>query len=223
MELGEKDNSGRRRPVPTGEQFTEEFDNMLVAVSQTSDLALVQGSELETTRWNTITADSTTFSTNLPDVFAGGDVVLGPASVVQAVGQAYEAAISIDRYLKGENLAAGREDQPPLPAREYQTYVPTADRVKMRTQPAEKRVANFAEMELGFSEEEVIKEASRCLECGICSGCLQCEIVCEAGAILHDMKGEMIDIKVGSVIVATGAENMILRPCTSMAMVTIKM
>jgi len=206
MELGEKDNSGRRRPVPTGEQFTEEFDNMLVAVSQTSDLTLVKGSELETTRWNTITADSTTFSTNLPDVFAGGDVVLGPASVVQAVGQAYEAAISIDRYLKGEDLAAGREDQPPLPAREYQTYVPTVNRVKMRTQSAEKRVANFDEMELGFSEEEVIKEASRCLECGICSGCLQCEIVCEAGAILHDMKGEMIDIEVGSVIVATGAE-----------------
>ena len=206
MELGEKDASGRRRPKPTGEFFTEEFDNMLIAISQTSDLSLIDSTEIETTRWNTITADSTTYITSRPDVFAGGDVVLGPASVVEAVGQAYEAAISIDRFLRGEDLKTGRKEQNPLPAREYQTYVPTENRVKMRNQSPEKRVKNFDEMELGFSEEEVQKEAKRCLECGICSGCLQCEIVCEAGAILHDMKGEMVDIEVGSVIVATGAE-----------------
>ena len=206
MELGEKDDSGRRRPKPTGEQFIEDFDNMLVAVSQSSDLTLIQGTGVKTTTWNTIIADTTTFQTNIKDVFSGGDVVLGPASVVEAVGQAAEAAISIERYLLGEDLKEGRKEFEPLPAREYQTYVPHEDRVAMRNQSPDDRVTNFDEMELGFNEEEAQKEAKRCLECGICSGCLQCEIVCEADAILHDMKGEMLDIDVGSVIVATGAE-----------------
>ncbi len=206
MELGDKDSSGRRRPQPTGEEFIEEFDNMLVAVSQSSDLKLLERSGIETTSWNTIIADSTTFQTNIKDIFTGGDVVLGPASVVEAVGQAAEAAISIERYILGEDLAAGRKEFEPLPAREYQTYVPHEDRVAMRNQTPEDRVANFDEMELGFSEEEAQREAKRCLECGICSGCLQCEIVCEADAIVHDMQGELVEIDVGSVIVATGAE-----------------
>ncbi|MCD6176928.1 MAG: FAD-dependent oxidoreductase, partial [Candidatus Cloacimonetes bacterium] len=206
MELGEKDSSGRRRPQPTGEEFTEEFDNMLVAVSQNSDLRLLEKSGVETTNWNTIVADATTFQTNIKDIFTGGDVVLGPASVVEAVGQAAEAAISINRYILGEDLAAGRKEFEPLPAREYQTYVPHEDRVAMRNQTPENRIANFEEMELGFSEEEAQREANRCLECGICSGCLQCEIVCEAGAIVHNMKGEVVEIDVGSVIIATGAD-----------------
>jgi len=206
MELGEKDSSGRRRPQPTGEEFTEDFDNMLVAVSQSSDLNLLEKSEVETTNWSTIIADPTTFQTNINDIFSGGDVVLGPASVVEAVGQAAEAAISIERYIQGEDLAAGRKEFEPLPAREYQTYVPHEDRVTMRNQTPEDRVGNFDEMELGFNEEEAQREAKRCLECGICSGCLQCEIVCEAGAIVHDMQGELVEIDVGSVIVATGSE-----------------
>ena len=179
---------------------------MLVAVSQTSDLNLLQKSGVKTTAWNTIEADAITFQTNIKDIFSGGDVVLGPASVVEAVGQAAEAAISIDRYLSGVDLAEGRKEFEPLPAREYQTYVPYEGRVAMRNQQADERVKNFAEMELGFSEEEAQREAKRCLECGICSGCLQCEIVCEADAVLHDMKGETLELDVGAVIVATGAE-----------------
>ncbi|RLC53911.1 MAG: 4Fe-4S ferredoxin, partial [Candidatus Cloacimonadota bacterium] len=143
MELGEKDDSGRRRPKPTGEQFIEDFDNMLVAVSQSSDLTLIQGTGVKTTTWNTIIADTTTFQTNIKDVFSGGDVVLGPASVVEAVGQAAEAAISIERYLLGEDLKEGRKEFEPLPAREYQTYVPHEDRVAMRNQSPDDRVTNF--------------------------------------------------------------------------------
>lgn len=206
MKLGAKDSSGRRRPQPTGEFFSEQFDNMLVAVSQSSDISMLQGTGVNVTNWSTIKADNTTFATNVKDIFAGGDVVLGPASVVEAVGQAYEAAISIERYLTGQDLAVGRNEFQQLPAREYQTYVPEEPRVAMRVQDPEKRVKNFAEMELGFSEDEAVKEAKRCLECGICSGCLQCEIACEADAVLHDMQGEELEIEVGSVIVATGAD-----------------
>lgn len=206
MELGEKDSSGRRRPQPTGEEFTEEFDNMLVAISQSSNLNLLEKSGVKSTNWNTIITDPTTFQTNVKDIFSGGDVVLGPASVVEAVGQAAEAAISIERFITGEDLAAGRKEFEPLPAREYQTYVPHEDRVAMRNQLPEERVKNFDEMELGFNEEEAQREAKRCLECGICSGCLQCEVVCEADAIVHDMRGELVELDVGSVIVATGAD-----------------
>jgi len=206
MKLGAKDSSGRRRPQPTGEFTTEEFDNMLVAVSQSSDLSILEGTGVGTTNWSTIKTDPTTFVTNVKDIFSGGDVVLGPASVVEAVGQAYEAAISIERYLTRQDMADGRKEFQSLPAKEYQTYVPEEPRVSMRVQQPDERVNNFEEMELGFSEEEAVKEAKRCLECGICSGCLQCEIVCEADAILHDMHGETVEIDVGSVIVATGAD-----------------
>ncbi len=206
MELGEPDSSGRRRPKPTGEQFTESFDNMLVAVSQTSDLNLLEKSEVNTTSWNTIKTDSLTYQTNIKDIFAGGDVVLGPASVVEAVGQASEAAISIDRFLRKADISSGREKKKLLPAREYQTYVPEEKRTVMRSQKATKRIGNFDETELGYTEEEVRKEASRCLDCGICSSCLQCVEVCEAGAIIHDMMPEKVAIEIGSVIIATGAD-----------------
>ncbi len=207
MELGEPDESGRRRPKTTGEQYTEDFDNMLVAVSQSPDLTLLDGSDVETTSWNTIKTNPVTFETNVKDIFAGGDVVLGPASIVEAVGQANEAVVSIDRYLRGKDIAEGRTEKPEYrPAKEQTEFVPEELRVPMPTVAADIRVKNFDECEKGFSEEEVQKEASRCLECGICSGCLECEAVCEADAILHSMHGEMVEIETGAIIVATGAD-----------------
>ncbi|MEA1987266.1 MAG: FAD-dependent oxidoreductase [Candidatus Marinimicrobia bacterium] len=207
MKLGEADESGRRRPLPTGEQFTEEFDNMLIAVSQSPDLAVLDGSGVDTTKWNTIKADPVTFETNVKDIFAGGDVVLGPASIVEAVGQANEAVVSIDRYLRSENIAEGRTEKPEYrPTKKQTEFVPEELRVPMPMVSAKKRVTNFDECEKGYSEEEVQKEAARCLECGICSGCLECESVCEADAILHSMHGEVEEINVGAIIVATGAD-----------------
>ncbi|MEA1972862.1 MAG: FAD-dependent oxidoreductase, partial [Candidatus Cloacimonadota bacterium] len=206
MELGKPDSSGRRRPQPTGEQFTEEFDNMLVAVSQSSDLTLLNGSNIETTKWDTVKVDPITYATNIADVFAGGDVVLGPASVVEAVGQAFEAVISIERYLCGKDMNEGRDQKNNLPAREYQTYVPNENRVPIHHKDPKERIKNYDETEIGYNEEEAQKEANRCLDCGICSGCMQCEIVCEAGSIVHEMLGETVEIDIGSVIVATGAE-----------------
>ena len=206
MELGKPDSSGRRRPQATGEQFTEEFDNMLVAVSQSSDLTLLDGSDIETTKWDTVKIDPITYATNVTDVFAGGDVVLGPASVVEAVGQAFEAVISIDRYLRGEDMSKDRAARNDLPAREYQTYVPQENRVPIHHIDPKERIKNYDETEIGYSEDEAKKEANRCLDCGVCSQCMQCEVVCEAGAILHDMAGEELELDIGSVIVASGAE-----------------
>jgi len=206
MKLGARDSSGRRSPVPTGEFFTEDYDSMMVAVSQTSDLAFLEDSNVEITKWNTIKSDELTFRSTGKDIFAGGDAVLGPASVVEAVGQAFEAAISIDRFLRKEDLCEGRTVRDDLiPAKEPDQFVMKKARVKMREQEPSVRVKNFDEHELGFSEDEVKKEASRCLECGICSECLQCVTVCEAGAVDHSMLGETVEINVGSIIVSTGA------------------
>ncbi|MDA3885418.1 MAG: FAD-dependent oxidoreductase [Candidatus Delongbacteria bacterium] len=207
MKLGARDDSGRRRPEPTGKEFTEDFDNVMAAVSQTSDLKILEESNVKTTPWNTIVANELTFGTNIPDVFAGGDVVQGPASVVEAVGQAYEAAISIERYLTGQDMEEGRVAKEDLiPAKEPQQFVIKQERVPMGFQDADKRIANFDEHELGYDEEQVREEAKRCLECGICSGCMECVTVCEAEAIVHDMVDQEEEINVGSIIVATGAE-----------------
>ncbi|MBU0497118.1 MAG: 4Fe-4S dicluster domain-containing protein [Candidatus Thermoplasmatota archaeon] len=76
--------------------------------------------------------------------------------------------------------------------------------VPMRYMPIKERKNNFKEVELGYSEEEAIEEAQRCLDCGGCSECFECVQTCEAGAINHDMKPEIIDVKVGAIVVATG-------------------
>ena len=110
MELGEPDASGRRRPIPIkGSEFTIACDSIVPAIGQAADLAFVpKESGIAINKWNTFDVDPVTFATNVPGVFAGGDVVTGPATIVKAVGAGKEAAVSIDRYLKGEEVAAGR-------------------------------------------------------------------------------------------------------------------
>lgn len=179
-------------------------DSVIIAIGQSSNISFLEGLDLDLGQ--TVPVNPVTFSTGLDGVFAGGDIIFGPASVVEAVGQAHEAAISIDRYLRGEDLFEDRSVEEELPASDYRLFVPMQQRVPMRVQPPQKRAKNFDEIEFGFSEEEVREEAGRCLDCGICSRCLQCETVCEANAIDHAMKGELLEINVGAVILTTGAE-----------------
>ncbi|MBI5446324.1 MAG: FAD-dependent oxidoreductase, partial [Deltaproteobacteria bacterium] len=109
MELGEPDASGRRRPVPVaGSEFMVAVDAVVPAIGQGSDLSFAEREKDLVTKWKTLEADPVTFATPLPGVFAGGDAVTGPATVVKAVNAGKEAAVSIDRYLKGEDVAAGR-------------------------------------------------------------------------------------------------------------------
>jgi len=106
MELGEPDQSGRRRPVPIqGSNFKVPVDRVIVAIGNKSN-PLVQKTTpgLETTRRGTIVADLKTMATSRPGVFAGGDIVTGGATVILAAGAGKVAARSIDRYLKGEPL-----------------------------------------------------------------------------------------------------------------------
>ena len=108
MELGEPDASGRRRPVPVkGSEFELDIDTMILATGQAVDKSRLPG-KIEYSASGTVKADPITFQTNIKGVFAGGDVVSGPATVIEAVAAGKEAAISIDRYLQGTDLKEGR-------------------------------------------------------------------------------------------------------------------
>ncbi len=203
MELGEPDASGRRRPVPIkGSEFDMDVDNVIMAVGQSVDKAALP-KELEYTAWGTLAVDQVTLQTNVEGVFAGGDLVSGPADVIAAIAAGKEAAISIDRHLRGVDLKAGR----PTPITRVKEVskkgvVPQARHTVPTLDPQKRK--GFAEVELGFDEKAAIEEARRCLNCGVCSECLECVKACQAGAINQEMKEEEVEVDVGNIIMATG-------------------
>jgi heterodisulfide reductase subunit A len=203
MELGEPDASGRRRPLPVkGSEFTVDVDNLIIAIGQLVNKEALP-KELEFTRWGTVVVDPTTMETNIEGVFAGGDVVSGPADVIGAIAAGKEAAISIDRYIVGADLKEGR----PRPRQKVTDVSKTGVTRKARAIPRELEVGkrnSFAEVELSFDEKTAMEEAARCLNCAACCDCLQCVKACEQQAIDHDMKEEIAEIDVGAIIVATG-------------------
>jgi heterodisulfide reductase subunit A len=204
MKLGEPDESGRRRPVPIeGDVFDLACDTAIVAIGQALGDPT---SDLKRTRQGWIVADPVTLQTSLSDVFSGGDVVSGPASVVEAVGAGHRVAESITRYLRGEDLAAGRTAEP-VDTSKIDYYEPAKWDPAPRYSPAHTELtarSGFDEVNLGFTEEQAIAEAKRCLSCGVCSECMACVSACGVGAVHHDMVDELIDIDVGAIVLATG-------------------
>jgi len=177
-------------------------DTVMIAIGQESDFAGFEGIKL--TPYKTIDADKVSLATSLPGVFAGGDAVTGPASVIEAISQGHEAAISIDRYLRSEDLVKGREKIEEEAAEAPKREVILRKREMMPVLSLEERKGNFKEIELGFTEEMAIREAKRCLNCGICSECLECVRTCKAEAIFHEMVEEKVEVNVGSIILALG-------------------
>ena len=111
IKLGELDETGRRRPIPIeGSEFQKEIDTLILAIGETPDLFFLP-EEIEVTEKNTIDVDPFTLETSMPGVFAGGDAVLGPATVIEAIVAGKRAAVSIDRYLKGLDIETGEEMQ----------------------------------------------------------------------------------------------------------------
>jgi heterodisulfide reductase subunit A-like polyferredoxin len=207
MELGEPDSSGRRRPVPVqGSDFPVEVDMIIPAIGQAPDLSPFKGMEIETTPQGMIKVDPITLQTSKKGVFAGGDAVSGPWIAIEAVAAGKEAAVSIDRYLREKDLGEGRQKPELKKARYEEIYQgqSKAPRARMETIPLEERRRTFSEVKTGFGEEEAKREALRCLNCGLCSECLQCVAICKAGAINHQMNGEVIHFNVGSIILSPG-------------------
>jgi len=211
MELGPPDASGRRRPIPIeGSEFTIEVDNLIAAIGQTPDLEFVKEIGLELSPAGTLKVDEATLATNLEGVFAGGDVVTGPATVIDAMAAGRKAAQSIDRYLKGEPLAPTPEEvkAPREPSEEqiaeFRERFPVQERIEPQVAEPSARIKDFSEVVRGYDIERAKSEADRCMDCGICSECLECVKACDLEAINHEMKDEVMEIDVGAVIVATG-------------------
>jgi heterodisulfide reductase subunit A-like polyferredoxin len=207
MALGEPDESGRRRPVAKPDTFIINCDTVIVAIGQGTDTSgLLDATTVKTQPNSFIAADPVTFETDEPGIFAGGDAVSGPKSAVEAINHGHEAAISIERYLTGADLHTGRErpeEEPaPLPEGEHEPK----KRLSVAKIPLERRLASFDEVEVGYTEEEARAETKRCLDCGLCSECLQCVAVCQANAIDHTEKEEVRQLSVGSVVLAPGFE-----------------
>jgi len=173
--LGDTDSSGRRRPIPIeGSNETMELDTLVVAISEDSGtdcLGPAESSGIELTKNGTVKIDPVTLQTNRPGVFAAGDLVTGPNTVVQAIAAGKKAAVMIDRYLRKQPL------QQPGEARLPKIYVePLAidseemqklARAETPRAPAEWRKRSFAEVEVSLSAEEARIEASRCLRCDL--------------------------------------------------------
>ena len=205
MELGEPDESGRRHPetVP-GSEFTIEIDALIPAIGQESDWAcLTDECTCTLSDWGTLNVDPQTLQSEDPDIFAGGDAVTGPKTVVEAIAAGKDAAISIDRFIRGADLREGRKKPEPASDISFED-VPAVAREKMPCLPQDERTANFNEVQLGFGEDQAVKESERCLECAICSECYQCVKVCLAEAVDHEMCAKERTVEVGAVILAPG-------------------
>lgn len=212
MELGKPDASGRPRPIPVeGSEFTTSVDTVIAALGQAPETDFVKELGISVSKRGTIEIDPKTGATNIEGVFAGGDVVTGPAFVIDAIAAGHKAARSIDRYLNGEPLEVEEVEKEPEKLSEEEIKklkkrFPSGKRVNMREERVEKRVKGFGETAFGYSLKEAQEEASRCLAGQIegCIECYECERRCEAGAIAHGMQDEHIEVDVGAIIVATG-------------------
>lgn len=182
-------------------------DTIILAIGQTADLSLLgEKSKIKTIR-GLIDVDKLTLATNANGVFACGDIVQGPSSVVEAVASGHEAAESVKRYLLGKSLTIGRtkSNKSKLPLPPNIVPFPKRRHIQHKAEATE-RVKDFREIYQGLSSEEAIAEARRCLNCGICSECLQCEAVCKKKAIEHWQQEKVYELKVGSIILAPGYE-----------------
>ncbi len=214
-ELGPPDDSGRRRPVPVdGSEFVIPCDAVIPAIGQKIDTSwAARVTDLKWSQRNTLNVNPQTMQTSIPYVFAGGDAVTGPDTVIQAVAAGHKAVEAIHRYINGENLELYTQqlEAREKPGRDWQE-IPEGIPQKARAHPkhldAKMRAACFDEVDLGFSENAAQQEADRCLNCGVCCECMECVKACEAKAIDHNMQGEKLEVKVGSIIVATGYDIM---------------
>ncbi len=171
-ELGGRDASGRRRPVAVaGSEYVVPLETLVVAISEEPETEAAAAAGIELTKWGTLAGNPETFETNRPGVFAGGDVVRGPNTVVEAVADGKKAAAVIDRYLHGEDLLVEPTVRLPeifvAPAEVAEGKAAEAPRAVSPHLEAEKRKRDFAEVELCLAEGAARGEARRCLRCDL--------------------------------------------------------
>ena len=173
--LGEVDASGRRKPIPIRRsEFPAPLDTLIVAISEGSDtdcVSVAGANRVDTTPNGTVRIEPETLTTNRPGVFAGGDVVTGPNTVVDAIAAGKKAAVMIDRYLSAEPLVQPAEVRLPKeyiepPPRHAEEIAPS-DRAQPPTAPIQMRRRSFTEVEMTLAFEDATREAMRCLRCDL--------------------------------------------------------
>jgi len=215
MSLGQPDLDGRRQPILIpGSEFSLDADLLVFATGEQPDLApfTKDGISLPV-KDGLIQVDPLTLETGIQGIFAGGDVVTGPSSVIEALAAGRKAATSIHRYLQGEPLRSERESEGKWESRLVinTTGVQPESRHATSTLPVAERQSNQMEVDLGYTREEAMNEAARCLNCGCqicikklgcpalvvdgetvtidraqCPGCGLCASICPAEAIVRE-------------------------------------
>jgi len=165
MKLGDADDKGRRRPVPIeGSEFIIECDMVLPAIGQIASSEAADGTTLS--RSGTVVSDAQTLATSREGVFAGGDVVNGGATVIEAIAHGQRAAMAIDRHLGGRGLLP-----PDVSVSMYRATDEELERAPARLEeslvPAGERIADFREVVLGIDRAGACAEAGRCLRCDL--------------------------------------------------------
>ena len=214
MELGEMDNSIRRRPLPTGETFPIACDGMILAIGEAPHMADLPDS---LSKENGFVATDQMGRTNHSKIFAGGDIIDIPHTVTHAIGSGKRAAIAIDQFLEGRNteedslaqfrwgakgnVSVGRMQGAPQFVRRNPTseiidytgmnpfYFDHRQRVKQNKIAINERLKGFQEVIKPPSQEEAVSEAQRCFNCGSCTECGNCYIFCPDNAIKVDPGG----------------------------------
>ena len=183
MELGEPDASGRRRPVPMkGSEYSLSCDWVISAIGQDVNLTGIDGdAKIKVTKWKTLVAKDGTFDTDRPGVFAGGDVVTGPADAIDAIAAGRMAARAIDKYINTgivepltQRFESKRDNFHKLTASD----IPITDKMErhgVSELPALERILGFREVESGYDDQTAIAESLRCAECG-CDVGLACRL-----------------------------------------------
>ncbi|MCL5019600.1 MAG: FAD-dependent oxidoreductase [Patescibacteria group bacterium] len=185
--LGARDKSNRRRPVEIeGTTFDLSVDTVISAIGQEVDYSPIN-SEIPLTSDGLIAGDPETGKTPVEGVFAAGDAITGPGDIITAIAAGKRAAVSIDKYLSGENAVLKYLPQYSCVVEsiiiERAGNTPRQKRVYEHHSPAEQRKHNFEPYTQSLTEEEAVSEAQRCLNCGCGTGCLICRQLCSAFAI----------------------------------------
>jgi len=205
MKLGEPDASGRPRPIPIeGSNYVEPADYIVAAIGQYPELKCLESGgngecKVELSRRGRIVVNEKDMSTNIPGVFSAGDVVTGPATVIEGIAGGRKSAYAVHNWLSGENVKVGtdefviKKDMFGTVTEGEVSCFACSPRHKMPERDPEERIRDFREVDLGLSRQDTIEEADRCFQCGCLEvdECLLRKYGEEYGAIPTHYLGEV--------------------------------
>jgi heterodisulfide reductase subunit A len=206
--LGEPNERGWRPPIPVeGEYVTIEADTVILAIGQALLGDFLTGADGVMVEHGQIAIDADTMMTSRPGVFAGGDAAAqGPWTAIEAIAGGRRAARAMHNFLRGRQVVAvwdQEADKVKIPQTELAPLEPQARRI-MSVLPGLERRTTWQEVRIGYTEEDVVAEARRCLNCAVCSDCRSCELVCPADAVDFGQKPVEEEVTVGAIVIATG-------------------